>query len=53
MWYTLLALHILQNLYEDSKDEWQLIAIKAKRWLIKMGLEKPKIYLEKIKFAVK
>ena len=31
--FTLLALHILENNYDDKKDEWDMISAKAKKWI--------------------
>ncbi len=38
---TLLAWYILEEVYGDAEDEWQLIVSKAKKWLISVGVERP------------
>jgi len=32
---------VLQEKFEDSEDEWTLLAKKAKTWLKKAGIDKP------------
>ena len=50
---TLAALFILQEKFEDSEDEWTLIAKKAKSYLKQAGLQKPDIMMAKINLEVK
>lgn len=37
---TLLALYILREVFDDRKDEWELLAKKAKEYLKQIGLPK-------------
>jgi len=38
---------VLEETFEDSEDEWTLIANKAKAWLKKAGIDKPDKWLKK------
>ena len=46
VYLTLLALYILQESFADREDEWKLIAVKAKNWLVSAGVPRPKTYLK-------
>jgi hypothetical protein len=50
---TIIALYVLEEAFEDSEDEWTLIAKKAKAWLNKAGIEKPDNWLDKVTLTVK
>ena len=50
---TIIALYLLEERYEESSDEWTLIATKAKAWLIEAGIDKPAKWLDKVTFTVK
>lgn len=41
IWHTLLALLILEEEFEDRESEWDLLAVKAKKWLIIQGVTSP------------
>ena len=47
VYLTLLALLILQVCFDDYEDEWQLIARKAKIFLMYEGIQKPDKFVEK------
>ena len=45
---TIIALFLLDEKFEESQDEWNLLARKAKAWLKAAGLDKPDKWLEKV-----
>lgn len=47
---TLVALHILNEIFVDNEDEWTLVARKAKIWLKQQGLDKPESLYKNINF---
>jgi hypothetical protein len=46
--YTILALWILKERFEDQEDEWQMIARKAKNFLKSLGITKLEPIFKKI-----
>jgi dihydroneopterin aldolase len=50
---TIIALYVLEEKYEESSDEWNLIATKAKAWLNEAGIDKPAKWLDKVTLTVK
>ena len=52
VYLTLLAVFILEEIYGDNEDEWQLIAGKAKRWLESVGVAKPANLIKKFTIAL-
>jgi hypothetical protein len=40
-WATALALAFLETHADDTRDEWALLADKARRWLDRCGVESP------------
>ena len=53
VYLTLVALFILREVFEDKKDEWELIAKKAKDYLKNAGLTKPDSIVKKFSLVVK
>jgi len=49
---TLLALLVLEEVFEDQEDEWQLIAKKAKSYLKDVGIAKPDTFLSKVELRL-
>ena len=41
IYFTLLALFILEEVYQEKESEWQLIAVKAITWLVQVGVTQP------------
>ena len=39
VWATVIALALLASKYTDKKDEWEMIAMKARQWLGSQNLE--------------
>jgi len=39
VWATALALALLTSKFADKKDEWEMIAMKARQWLDSQPLE--------------
>ena len=53
VYLTLLAIHILQECYEDSRGEWNMIVQKARTWLVQVGVAKPNNLLKKFTMATR
>lgn len=53
IWHTILALFILDEKFDDTVDEWEMIARKAKTWLKQNGVAKPDNFIKKISFTLK
>ena len=53
IYLTLVALFILREVFDDKKDEWELIAKKAKDYLKNVGLAKPDQIVKKFSLAIK
>lgn len=54
VWATLLAVAVMESLYSQQRDEWELILMKAERWLHAQSLPSPletlkKLAIDKIK----
>ena len=53
-WYTILAVYLLENKFEDKENEWLLIVQKAKRYLKSIaGIEKIDALLTELDFELK
>ena len=52
VYMTLLACYILEEVYADYEDEWQLIVRKAKKWLEAAGIPKPSTLITKFKLRL-
>ena len=52
VYLTLLAWFILEEAFEDEKDQWQLIADKTKSWLESVGVIKPTNLAKKFTLSV-
>ena len=53
IYLTLVALFILREVFDDRKDEWELIAKKAKDYLKNAGLAKPDSIVKKFSLDVR
>lgn len=53
VYLTLLAIHILQECYEDNRGEWNMIVQKARTWLVQVGVAKPNNLLKKFTMATR
>ena len=42
-----MALYILEEIYSEFEDQWQLIAGKALSWLERVGIAKPANLIKK------
>jgi len=47
------ALYILKEVFEDKKDEWQLLAKKAKEFLKEAGVNKAEALVKKFTLSLK
>ena len=52
VYLTLLAWFILEEAFEDEKDQWQLIVDKTKSWLESVGVTKPTNLAKKFTLSV-
>jgi len=46
-------LFILDEKFDDTADEWEMIALKGKTWLKNNGVAKPDNFIKKISFTLK
>ena len=54
IYYTLLALFILQEAFKENEDEWQLIARKAKEYILSVSqITKPMTIVKKFSLKIK
>lgn len=52
VYLTLLACFVLEEGYIDNEDEWQMIVVKAKKFLEKSGVKKPAALIKMFTLAV-
>jgi len=50
---TIIALYVLEEKYDESYEEWFLVAEKAKAWLNEEGIKELDEWLEKVTLTVK
>ena len=50
---TLIAMYVLQEVFESEEEEWSLLAKKAKNCLVAAGIEKPNAILKQISFSIR
>lgn len=53
IYMTLVALYVLKEVFKRNKNEWQLIAQKAKEFLKNNGVEKPDNVVKKFSLKLK
>ena len=51
--YTLVALYILKETFEGKKQEWQMIAKKAKEWLKSVQVPNADKHIKKLSLSLK